>query len=83
MIKRQQDNVQRKDISFGQDTLGWALWRLSLVLRDIATANYQTEGPKSIEKREPPSQAPEEDAPTGGGEENDTGYPHSRLKRIS
>jgi hypothetical protein len=66
MIKREQDSVQRKDISFGQDTLGWALWRLSLVLRDIAAADGQTEKPKNIEKEEPPSQAPARDVLTGG-----------------
>ena len=65
MIKREQDNVQREDIRFGRDTLVWALWRLSLVLRDIATTDGQAEKPKNIETKGPPSQAPTEDTLRG------------------
>jgi len=72
MIKRGQDSVQREDINFGRDALGWALWRLSLVLRDIAAADDRAEKPKNIGKREPPCQVPEEDAPIGGAEGNDS-----------
>ena len=56
MIKREQDSVQREDIHFGRDALERALWRLSLVLRDIAAADEQAEKPKNMEKKEPPSQ---------------------------
>lgn len=59
MIKREQDNVQRDDISFGPDALGRALWQLSLVLRDIATADAKAEKPKDIKGKKPP----------GGGED--------------
>jgi len=54
MIKREQDNVQREDIRFGRDTLAWALWRLSLVLRDIAATDDRAEKPKNIETKGPP-----------------------------
>lgn len=54
MIKRERDDVQREDISFGRDALGWALWRLSLVLRDIAAMDGQAQKPKNIETKGPP-----------------------------
>jgi len=40
------------------------------VLLDIAAVDDRAEKPKNIEKKEPPRQAPEEDAPTGGTEES-------------
>lgn len=40
------------------------------VLLDIAAVDDRAEKPKNIEKKEPPCQAPEEDAPTGGTEES-------------
>ena len=54
MIKREQDNVQREDIRFGRDTLERALWRLSLVLRDIAATDGQAQKPKNVETKAPP-----------------------------
>ena len=70
MIKHEQGNVQREDINFGRDALAWALWRLSLVLRDIAATDDRAEKPKNIEKKEPPPQAPGEDTLAGGAEED-------------
>lgn len=72
MIKHEQGNVQRVDINFGRDALAWALWRLSLVLRDIAATDDQAEKPKNIEKEEPPCQFLAEDALSGGAKENDS-----------
>ena len=54
MIKREQDNVQREDTNLGRDALGRALWRLSLVLGDIAAADDQAEKPKKKENKKPP-----------------------------
>jgi len=54
MVKHEQDNVQREDMSFGRDILGRALWQLSLVLRDIAATDGQAEEPKKKENKRPP-----------------------------
>jgi hypothetical protein len=53
MIKREQDSVQRDDMSFGQDALERTLWQLSLVLRDVVATDDRAEKPKHIEKKEP------------------------------
>jgi len=45
----------------------WALWRLSLILREIAEKLASP-----AQKEEPPSQAPGEDTLTGGAEEDDS-----------
>lgn len=58
---------------FGENPQAWALWRLFLVLRDIAVAYDQDEKPKNIEKELLPHQALTEDAPLDGGEERGQG----------
>ncbi|MBA7633676.1 hypothetical protein ES703_41247 [subsurface metagenome] len=68
MIKREEDNVQQEDIRFGQGALEQALWRLSLVLRDIAAMDDEAEEPKNIERKEPPRQLLTEGLTAGDGE---------------
>jgi hypothetical protein len=59
-----------------QDPAGWALWRLSFVLREIADSLAS-----DAEKEKLPRQAPTQDnALTGGSEESN---PHDQAPRTA